>query len=230
MAKRESKVSIGGLWKKMQRHVPRVFGDGDSEKSAASEKELANYLAKVNDSYIPESISQNFIALYFENDTPSTVFNFSEGFAWDGQKKRPVEFDSENSVMTIDIHAMYHYLMEFSNAQKKLREMKDNGVSDFKTTRQLSFMRELSKIPPPYLFYIAVLQEVAYQKEIVSVEDKEGVMHKSDSGFYLTLLWALKEFESFYLKTQNRFLRADYSVIWHEGEWVEDDTRGRGYV
>jgi hypothetical protein len=91
-------------------------------------------------------------------------------------------------------------------------------------------MKELAKLPDPYCIYLAVLQEIAYCNDIVSVEDREGNFHKSDAGYYLALLWAFKEFETFYLRAQNRSLRADYSIIWHEGQWVQDSVRGRGYV
>jgi hypothetical protein len=230
MAKRESKVTIGGLWKKIQRHMPRILNGDDQEKAAASENELTTYLLKVNESYIPESITRNFLIDYFEEDACSTVFTISDELKHTSGKIRPASFDTENFMMSIDVYAMYRYAGEFAGADKELEAMTENGIADFKISRQLAFMRELTKIPPPYLFYLSVLQEVAYKKEIVSVEDKEGLLHKSDAGFYLTLLWALKEFESFYLKTQNRSLRADYGVIWHEGEWVEDDSQGRGYA
>lgn len=229
MAKREAKASIGGLWKKIQRHAPRILKAEDPEKVLLSENELNEYLTKVNNSYIPESITQNFLAQYFEETDCSTVFVASGDSVVDAKKTLPASFNNETSTLSIDIYAMYHYANEFLEAGNMLEEESDSGVSEFKTIRQLSFMLEMAKLPIPYLFYMSVLQEVAYRKEIVSVEDKEGVLHKSNVGFYLTLLWALKEFEVFYLKTQNRNLRSDYGIIWHEGEWIEDDSQGRGY-
>ena len=230
MAKREKKASIGGLWKKIQRHLPRIINGDDPEKILASQNELAEYVNKVNDSYIPDSITQNFLSLYFEDSQCSTVFVLLDESSDETTKTWPASFNSESSVLSLDVYAMYRYANKFAESAEKLEEELSSGASDFKTKRQLSFMSQMTKFPIPYLFYLSVLQEVAYRKEIVSVEDKEGLLHKSDVGFYLTLLWALKEFEVFYLKTQNRSLRSDYGVIWHEGEWIEDNSHGRGYV
>ncbi|MCK5844319.1 MAG: hypothetical protein KAG97_06400 [Victivallales bacterium] len=205
------------------------MNDNDPEKAEASEKELGNYLRRVNESYIPESISRNFLIDYFEDERCSALFTLSDELKTDTEKLPPATFDDDSFVMTVDLYALLRYAEEILNANRELDAMREGGISNFKISRQLSFMREMAKIPTSYLFYLSVLQEVAYKKEIVSVEDKEGLLHESDSGFYLTLLWGLKEFESFYLKTQNRNLRADYGLIWHEGEWVEDDTQGRGY-
>jgi hypothetical protein len=229
MAKRELKVSIGGFWKKIQKNLPRILKNEDPQKVLASENELTEYLNKVNESYIPNSITQNFLDIYFEEGECSTIFLIPDDHDAEKKKTRPASFNPESSVLTIDIYAMYHYATEISGAAKALEIERESSSSEFKKIRQLSFMAEIAKFPIPYLFYLSVLQEVAYQKEIVSVEDKEGMLHKSNIGFYLTLLWALKEFEVFYLKTQNRNLRSDYGVIWHEGEWIEDDAHGRGY-
>ena len=98
-------------------------------------------------------------------------------------------------------------------------------VSQF---RLISFMQAISKLPAPYFIYVAVLQEVAVSNDIVSIENRDGGYTKSDVSSYLSLLWAFKEFERFYLRIQHRSLRADYAVIWHEGEWVQE-RRTRGY-
>lgn len=155
-----------------------------------------------------------------ENVVPA-LKEFKEKLKTENIKKAPGK-------MFLDPIGLSRYVYKFKKAGKEIDstpEIKDN----FKEYRKASFMQEIAKMPEPYFIYIAVLQEIARHNDIVSIENRDGGYIKSDAAFYLSALWAFKEFEKFYLRIQHRHLRADYGIIWHEGEWVED-RKTKGYA
>ncbi|MEI6420802.1 MAG: hypothetical protein WCP55_01185 [Lentisphaerota bacterium] len=76
------------------------------------------------------------------------------------------------------------------------------------------------KLPGQYLLFLAVLKEVVIDGKIYAV-DSRGAFANEESSEYFSLLWALKQFEEFYLKVQIRNIRSDFALIWHEGDWID---------
>ncbi len=227
MAKRRLKSNtLAGFWK----NIKTVSITDEAFVSPDSLAFLQQVVDEVNSSSVPSSMAAALVVPYFDDKTKSEIrFGVRpERFSLlSGEIVRPVsKVDGEDSVFDVDAVGLLLFAEMFSSGARSAEEI---GL-DFKQRRQARFMMELAKLPEPYLVYLAILQEVAYVNEIVSVEDREGRLHSSDAGFYLSLLWAFKEFEAFYLKTQNRYLRADYCVVWHEGEWIADVKRGKGYI
>ena len=227
MAKRRIKSNtLAGFWK----NIKTITLDDKGLVSDESLDHLNQVVAEVNASSIPTALTSALLAPYFDDRT-QTGIRFQvcpELFSLpDKEAVRPVSrVGDEGGVFDVDALGLLLFANMFSPDANSAK-----GVDlDFKQRRQSSFLLELAKLPEPYLVYLAILQEIAYVNEIVSVEDREGLLHASDAGFYLSLLWAFKEFEGFYLKTQNRYLRADYCVLWHEGEWIADVKRGKGYI
>jgi len=139
-----------------------------------------------------------------------------------------VQYHDEEAKMLLDPIGVHKFISDFKNAKNRIKNETDLK-DDFKEYRQISFMNAISKLPEPYFFYIVVLQEIAHLNDIVSIENREGGYIKSESSFYLSALWAFKEFEHFYLRVQHRHLRTDYGIIWHEGEWIEE-RKTKGYA
>ena len=233
MAKRKPKAyTLAVFWKNINTVVPKYLDKSDNSSDELYEKVQA-VVDEVNASTIPKSIGDLFVEPYLDDPNMNVKF-VVDPLALQDEFSRPVKYkagEERNSPswLLVDVVGLFRYAKAFKNAEAEFKKDADSEM-DFKDKRQFSFMKELLKLPPPYLVYLAVLQELAYCNDIVSVEDREGNFHKSDAGFYLSLLWAFKEFETFYLRAQNRSLRADYGIIWHEGEWVQDSKRSRGYV
>ena len=230
MSKRKKRpYTIAVFWKNINLHVPKYLNSSPDNRSEFH-NELDKIVEEVNASSIPSSIDELFVKPYIEKTHSSVNFVCKYDNAEDNGM-HPCTLhsldESETLTVTIDSIALYKYADSFKKAETSEAASPE---ADFAERRQALFMKELSKLPDPYYIYLAVLQEIAYSNDIVSVEDREGNFHKSDVGYYLSMLWAFKEFETFYLRAQNRSLRADYSIIWHEGQWVQDSVRGRGYV
>ena len=233
MAKRKAKAyTLAGFWKNINTVAPKCY-DGAQTERKKSLTELSKIVDEVNASSIPASIGDLFVKPYLEADKFNVNFVAPSKIPTE-ELYKPVTYEKEDidlatePTVTIDSLGLFNYVGLFRTASETPED--DEIEPDFKDKRQIAFMNEISKLPEPYFVYLAVLQEVAYCNDVVSVEDREGNFHKSDAAFYLSLLWAFKEFEGFYLRAQNRHLRADYGIIWHEGEWVQDSKRSRGYV
>jgi len=234
MAKRRVKSNtLGGFWQNIKA-VPleeTAFGLKPADDAAA--EALENITSEVNASSVPASMTLALVEPYFgDRDEKGVEFVVTSGDAVVEADEivRPVSrVGDEGGVFKIDVLGLLRFARMFAKAAEVAKDGFDDDV-DFRTRRQTRFLLELTKLPDSYLIYLALLQEVAYANEVVSVEDREGKLHDSEVGFYLSLLWAFKEFERFYLYTQNRHLRADYGIVWHEGEWVAETARGRGYV
>ena len=226
MAKKKLKANtLAGLWKNINNIAPEYI---ESKQSAAKKLsgEINMILQEANESSIPASIANSFIQPYLHKVECTVEFSGDSSSAFG---KWAVQFDAENSKMKLDPIGIHQLITELKNAKDKLENDQDLK-EDFKEYRQVAFMAAISKLPEPYFIYIFVLQEIAHLNDIVSIENREGGYIKSDSSFYLSLLWAFKEFERFYLRVQHRHLRADYGIIWHEGEWIEEKKRTKGYA
>ena len=238
MAKRKTKkkkpYTLASYWGKIKSFAPKCLNEVDIDQKTLLE-ELTKIVDEVNASPIPGSIGELFVAPHIEEEKFSVTFSLPEVVKPTDEDKAVIyqSYDVEevprpDSTIEIDSIALYRFIYSIQNVPEISEE--DALELSFSAKRQLAFMKEVSKLPEPYFVYLAVLQELAFCNDVVSVEDREGNFHQSDAGFYLSLLWAFKEFEVFYLRVQNRSLRADSGIIWHEGDWVEDSRRTRGYV
>lgn len=225
MAKKKIKANtLAGLWKKINKIAPTYLESTASEAAELAE-EINKILQEANESSIPNSIATSFIKPYLHDEKCTVEFKGDTATEFG---KWAVKYDEENNQFFLDPIGIHNVIMDFKNAEKRIEteiELKD----DFKEYRQVSFMNAIAKLPSPYFTYVVVLQEMAHLNDIVSIENREGGYIKSEASFYLSILWAFKEFERFYLKVQHRHLRADYGIIWHEGEWIED-RKTKGYV
>ena len=237
MAKRKTKknqpYTLASYWAKIKSFAPKILNEDDMDRDALL-SELTDIVDEVNASSIPKSIGDWFVSPHIEEDKFSVVFSLPDVLQPSEMDKAVTytSFDVEEvprpkSTIVIDSIALYRFIDAIQNVDSAPENLDELS---FSAKRQLAFMKEVSKLPEPYFIYLAVLQELAFCNDIVSVEDRDGNFHESDAGFYLSLLWAFKEFEVFYLRVQNRSLRADCGIIWHEGDWVEDSRRTRGYV
>jgi len=230
MAKKKLKAdSVVDLWKRLSVIFINYLDDGAFDTvlpvlTGDKEDMLNEIVAEVNASPVPRSIAASFLAPYLHTD--ETVFKFMAAY------------EADNYGVAVYVEKKSYFilnLIEFMKFVKKIHTseqyINDNMEvrEDVKIHRQYAFMKELAKMPEPYLIYLAVLQEVAVSNDIVSIEHRNGGYIKSESADYLSLLWAFKEFEGFYLRMQHRNLRADCGIIWHEGDWIEE-RRTRGYV
>jgi hypothetical protein len=230
MAKKKIKAdSVVGFWKRLSTIFSEYIKDNScsDEKIICDEKQaeiLNEVLEEINASGVPHSIASSFVAPFIHDEKVKLVFELPG----DKEMFGPAKYIEEESKVIISPLDFLYFVRKVHSSEKYIQDNMEVR-EDVKIHRQYAFMKELAKMPPPYLIYIAVLQEIAIANDVVSIEHRNGGYIKSEAAFYLSLLWAFKEFEQFYLRMQHRSFRADYGVIWHEGEWVEE-RKTRGYV
>ena len=230
MAKKKLKAdSVVNLWKRLSGLYTNYLNDKSSDALLPVLKDddtetLDEIVLEINSSAVPRSVASSFIIPYLHSD--DIVFRFMA--AYDAENYGVAAYVEKRSYFIMNLIEFLKFIKKIYSAEQHIKdnmEIRD----DVTVHRQYAFMKELAKMPEPYLIYVAVLQEVAVANDIVSIEHRNGGYIKSESSAYLSLLWAFKEFESFYLRMQHRNLRADYGIIWHEGNWVEE-RKTRGYV
>ncbi len=226
MGKRTSKRkaranSLSGLWKRLHELAPPYL-DSLPKVEQNVDLDVGKLIKEVNSSQIPRIVEENFIRPYFEKVEISVEFGPDDNGVYGNFATR---MDEENRRFTIDPIGLHKFSCKFklSDDSGKKREKR----KAFPGYRWEAFLMEIEKLPEPYLLFIAVLREVALFKNVMRAENKNGTVYEQDKDRfqYHATLWALKQLEVFYLRIQNRNLRSDYGIVWHEGEWIED-TRG----
>lgn len=214
MSKRKKRGSISDLWDRVAGTVSSLDSRKISKKDF--EKELASVAVEANRSGVSSLIAENLVKPYLQSKKEVKVeFVGSATAGEDGG----VELAGDGEDVRINPVGIYRF-HSLITASKGL----DTVSGDFDEARRLCFHKELGKLPGPYFIFIAVLCKLAMTNQIFTAE-KRGGKKITPGGLsvasYFPLLWALKQFEAFYKRIQNRDMRSDFGIIWHEGEWVE---------
>ncbi len=217
---KDNAKSITGYWKLVNKLVSVYLEQASAAKKKAAHLEIKKLEEEVNDSSIPEFISENFVSPYITNDRDKIKVVF------DGEEKKAygkwiVAYDKETKILKINSVGLFDYSLFIKVDDEKLPKL--DRDEDFTQFRMHSFKKEVSKLPEQYLMFLAVLKGVADATAVCISDSRNASSNKMDehTSCYLSTLWALKQFEEFYQKFQNRSIRADYHLIWHEGEWID---------
>ncbi|GEM_PF-4094422 len=213
-SRKNNPSTLAGFWKNLKTLAPPYLEKYPSVKKKQKDM-IKDFVEDVNTSPLPTLVNENFVAPYFREKEMKASFG---GDDKKGFGKWSVKICSEDNTVTIDPIGIYGFLDEFVKVEEKIKKAQKDG--NFLKLRLYSFQKEVSKMPEQYFLFLAVLKEIALHSQIYAVDSK-GAFSSDEAAEYFSLLWALKQFEEFYLKVQIRNLRSDYGLIWHEGEWVE---------
>lgn len=222
---RESANTIGGYWKIASEIIPLYLEQQSSSQNKRKPffENVKKLEEEVNKSPIPEFISENFVSPYvnFDKEKIKVIFDGEDGKLTFG--KWIASYDRDNKILKLNSIAIYEYV----SCIKKDGDSEDIGQLDrennFAELRLRSFKKQLSKLPEQYIMFLAILKGIADVTLICVSDTKSSADIKTDEhvALYFSSLWAFKQFEEFYQKFQNRSIRADYQIIWYEGEWIE---------
>jgi hypothetical protein len=128
---------------------------------------------------------------------------------------RPTYFDSKAKIFYLDPFKALIFADE-------IRSMGESIVdADFEKYRRNSFLAELGKLPNKSLLFLLVLQQVAISDGLTHIGLSEiSQSSLTDTAFYQTLLWSFNELEKKLYTLNGINIRTEYSVTWHESEWV----------
>lgn len=218
MRKKKKQGSISDIWKKIEESLESYNSQKISEKEF--DKVLEAVFASANKSGISDIIAQNLILPHMQDlsDVKVRFTKFTED--------EPSGILPQNNWMDVYINPLEVY--KFRQRIVAYTSCGQPEPSDFESERTFYFYKELLKLPPPYFLFIAALSKIAMTKEVFTAEKRGGkknVPGKLTIESYFPLLWALKQFEAFYKRIQNRDMRSDFGIIWHEGEWIEKNKK-----
>lgn len=224
MARRKNTVkanTLTGFWNRLNQLAPSYLNALPNVNKEILDK-INSMLKEVNSSPLPKLIADNFIKPFFEKEGITIFFSGDENGTFGNWTARLIK---EKNFLKIDPVGLHIFSRRLEEDKTGLPEL--SRTADFAKYRSLSLNKEIKKLPEEYLIFIAVLKEVAEIKQIAAVERSKDIPSdaEEDASSYLYLLWALKQFEEFYRKVQNRNLRSEYGIVWHEGEWIEDLRR-----
>ena len=209
-----SPSTLTGFWNTLNELSPLYLEKFPVVKKKMKD-EMNAFIDEVNLSPIPSLVYENFVRPYFKEKPMKVVFSGDEKGAFG---KFCTKIDLTENIVKIDPVGLYKFSTEFVIDKENLKKIEEDG--DYLKLRLSSFRKELSKLPGQYLLFLAVLKEVVIDGKIYAV-DSRGAFANEESSDYFSLLWALKQFEEFYLKVQIRNIRSDFALIWHEGDWID---------
>lgn len=181
----------------------------DAKKVAA----IDDLVEKTNDSRIVEALATLFVR-------PYGVENGKLVFAGTENGEFPEWWTkSEEGESTIRINAMgvFGFLKEANASVERLAT--PEARKSFQEYRYTAYMAQMSKLPPKFVLFLLIMREVAHLKRITDIEKKGGEIEAAAGEKYLQLLWAFKELEVFFKRTNGLDLRAEYGILWLESDW-----------
>ncbi len=213
-SRKGSPSTLTGFWNTVNELAPLYLEKFPVVKKKMKD-EMNAFINEVNLSPIPSLVYESFVHPYFREKQMKVIFSGDEKGVFG---KFCIKIDAAENTVKIDPVGLYKFSIEFSEAAEKLKKIDKD--EDYLKCRLYSFRKELSKLPGQYLLFLAVLKEVVLDGKIYAV-DSRGAFSNEESSDYFSLLWALKQFEEFYLKVQIRNIRSDFALIWHEGDWID---------
>jgi hypothetical protein len=209
-----SPSTLTGFWNTLNKIAPLYLEKFPVVKKKMKD-EMNAFIDEVNLSPIPGLIYESFIHPYFKEKTMTVVFSGDEKGVFGNFCTK---IDVMENIVKIDPVGLYKFSTEIAESEEKLKGIDKD--EDYLKCRLYSFRKEILKLPGQYLLFLAVLKEVVIDGKIYAV-DSRGAFANEESSEYFSLLWALKQFEEFYLKVQIRNIRSDFALIWHEGDWID---------
>jgi len=203
--------TLATTWKNFERlHRQYEKGGRADEKKRQAIDELVQ---KTNGSRIGDALATLFVHPY-ALDEYRIEFGGSEDGAF---PEWAVTADEETQVMRVSPVGVMDFLAECLTAVETLKT--PEARRSFQHYRYQAYMAELSKLPARFLLFVLILREVAHAKHITDVEKKGGEIEVAQGERYLQLLWAFKELEVFFRRTNGIDLRSEFGILWLESDW-----------
>ncbi len=218
-------------WKNFEKLFRQYEKSGRSdEKRVAAIDDL---VAKTNKSRIVDALATLFVTPYgiangkvvlvgTENGAFPEWRTRSEAPDKDKEKDRSRANDkpsdeTEPTTIFINVMGVFDFLIEAGEAIERLKT--PEARKSFQEYRYTAYMAQMSKLPPKFILFLLIMREVADLKRITDVEKKGGAIEAAAGERYLQLLWAFKELESFFKRTNGLDLRAEFGILWLESDW-----------
>ena len=206
--------TLASTWKQFAKAVERYARAPRStrQKDAGVLSELVR---KTNESPLVEALATLFVHPYSGMEQARVRFvEAEEG----GFPEWAALFHSDDNTILLNPVGVFRFHDECRAAAGTLAT--PEARESFSRYRYQAYLSELRKLPGQYILFLLVLQEVANARQVSRVEKKGGEIELAEDERYLNLLWAFKELEAFFLRTNGLNLRGEYAVLWYESDWI----------
>lgn len=209
--------TLASTWKNFE----RIIVGARRKKTTAVDPLVAlkDLVEKVNQSRLSAALGDLFVHPYPDMEEVSVSFRAPEDLS--DEEAPPTEYDEEAKHIFIDPLGVYRFREKCREAGKLLKT--PEARASFMRYRLYAYLSELAKVPTHYIMIILLLRQVANAREITRVVRKGGtveVISEPDEREYMSMLWAYKELENFYLSSNGLSMRAEYGIHWHESDWI----------
>ena len=203
--------TLSSTWKNFERLVRQYDKSGRSDTDKLDR--LDELSRKVNSSRIVEALSTLFIHPY---GFAEATLQFSTREAEELPSWR-TRMDDDEEVLYLNAMGVFGFIDECGEAVELLKT--PEARKSFHHYRFQAYLAELSKLPSQYILFLLILRQVAHSRHITDVEKKGGEIEVAEGESYLEILWAFKELEVFFKRTNGLDLRSEYRILWLESDW-----------
>lgn len=208
-------------WKNFEKFFRQYEKSGrtDTKKLAA----IDELVQKTNASRITDALATLFVKPYGVENGSILFAGTVDGEFPEWRSKCETEIEEvdgdevKRSTIFINVNGVFDFLAEGAAALEKLNT--PEARKSFQEYRYTAYMAQMSKLPPKFVLFLLILQEVATLKRITDVEKKGGEIEAAIGARYLQLLWGFKELETFFKRTNGLDLRAEFGILWLESDW-----------
>jgi hypothetical protein len=203
--------TLSSTWKHFER-LHRQYEKSDFA-DAAKLGEIDELVQKVNESRIVDALATLFVHPYGLEEYSLRFAGSEDGHAPEWITRH----DNEQKAIDVSVEGVFQFAAECEAAVEALKT--PEARKTFQHYRYQAYLAELSKLPSRYILFLLILREVAEARKITDVEKKGGEIEVATGKAYLQLLWAFKELEIFFRRTNGLDLRAETGILWLESDW-----------
>ena len=203
--------TLTSTWKNFEKLIRQYEkSDRTDEKKLDAIDEL---VSKTNNSRIVEALTTLFVRPYGLEDVHVRFANREN----DSFPDWYTHHDEEGGFLYVNVMGVFDFMKECMEAVERLKT--PEARKSFKEYRFCAYLAQMSKLSSKFTLFLLILREVAAIRHITDVEKKGGEVEQAAGERYLQLLWAFKELEAFFRRTNGLDLRAEFGVLWLESDW-----------
>jgi hypothetical protein len=204
--------TLNSTWKQLEKLCTGFPGKKGKRAGCAAIDDL---IERGNESKIPDALANLLVRTYTGLEKTGLRFVTSHRYDY---PEWSTSFDADANTILVNPVGVLRFHQACLEARKTLAT--PQGRENFQQYRLQAFMRELGRLPSRLTLFLLILYQVGCCKEVSKAEKRSPNPEIPEASRYLTLLWALKELETFIAENTGANLRAEHNLLWYESEWI----------
>ncbi len=198
-------------WKNFEKLVGQYEKSGRTDLGKAAA--IDDLVAKTNASRIGTALATLFVRPFGLDDGEVKLVGLVDGQFPEWRTR----YDEEHKAIQVSVLGVFDFMKDAREAVARLPT--PEARKTFQDYRYCAYLAQMSKLPSKFILFLLILREVAHTRKITDIEKKGGEIEAALGETYLQLLWAFKELELFFKRTNGLDLRAEFGILWLESDW-----------